>query len=399
MKRGFALSAIVVIFLLSLGPAAAPKGVSAGDSIATQSAPGQDPQQQAVTELQRVNAACRVILGSPTSESAARADARKWADSVKTRPWGDVKARYIDTGKDEKGAWWVRVQKYNGEQLVLSYDSLDATSQQVLKDIWQLKYSILRALPKPEVAPQTVKAELAGTDSLGRNGGDAGEKASTRPGSAESEKSGALMVPRIGGNPGRLGPYWVVEAVWAKDELIVSYYPEVVADGNARKLLLKGADTTHVADGFIFESSRDWRVTGKQTYETLSGATRSILVAEALAVPRAPEERNDSKPKEACRDPLLLLCGREIDRALGGGQSRVVQILNDHEMLVTMGTVAGYTPRMVTVLLRGVDATKLTEDSYPPYGVYLVNGTYQYKAVDGALRTVFVVKGKEDKKP
>ena len=49
---------------------------------------------------------------------------------------------------------------------------------------------------------------------------------------------------------------------------------------------------------------------------------------------------------------------------------------------------------MGIVLLRGVDTTALTEDSRPPFGEYIVTGTYRYKSTDGAARTVFVVERK-----
>jgi hypothetical protein len=108
-------------------------------------------------ELQKVSQACRTILNSSAADPAVQAMANRWSYCAKTRQWGDVTGRYIDMGKDEKGVWWVRAQKYNGEQVVIPYGKLDAASQQLLNEIWQLKYAILKAAAKPEILEEAKK--------------------------------------------------------------------------------------------------------------------------------------------------------------------------------------------------------------------------------------------------
>ena len=108
------------------------------------------PQASAtdVAELQKVNAACRSILDSPAATPVAKGNVLKWGQCVKTRDWGDIKARYVGIGKNADGTWWVQVQDFKGEKKVLPYDDLDAASQQVLKDIRQLKFAILKDAPQ-----------------------------------------------------------------------------------------------------------------------------------------------------------------------------------------------------------------------------------------------------------
>jgi flagellar biosynthesis GTPase FlhF len=76
-------------------------------------------------------------------------------------------------------------------------------------------------------------------------------------------------------------------------------------------------------------------------------------------------------------------------------------------MLVTMavGTGIGLKRENAVVLLRGVDTTKLTEDSPPAafrlqpirgsVDKYPITGTYRYKSTGGVTRTVFVADAKK----
>ena len=214
---------------------------------------------------------------------------------------------------------------------------------------------------------------------------------------AAEEATPPRMKAVIDGDAGLLAPAEVSE-VRAKGEVVIQFYRP--GDG-AKRVLLKGAHTTFVADEYRFFSSRIWKVTGKQTYSTVGGVERSIFVAEPV---------NASQPG---RDGVGFLgdyphadCNRRYS-------PRIVQILGKREMLVTMG-VGDFAPGAVAevvwlrgsftmetirdspqtvarlVLLRGADTTKLTEDSPPPFGWYPITGTYQYKSAGGGTRTVFV---------
>jgi hypothetical protein len=185
----------------------------------------------------------------------------------------------------------------------------------------------------------------------------------------------------IGGEAGLLGSAEVSE-VWAKGEVVIRFLKP--RDG-AERVLLKGADTTLVADGYRFYSDRVWTVTRKQTYKTVGGVERSILVAE----PADPSQPGH----DGCRFSLgkpQAHCGR--------GYSHIVQILGDKEMLVTMKVSPGVKVAQIDgggatiggLLLRGVDTTKLTEDSRPPFGRYPITGTYRYESTGGTTQTVFV---------
>ena len=192
------------------------------------------------------------------------------------------------------------------------------------------------------------------------------------------------MKAAIGGEAGLLGPAEVSE-VWTTGEVVLRFLKP--GDG-AERVLLKGADTTFVADGYRFLSDRAWKVTGKQTYSTVGGVERSILVAEPVA---------GSGGYDGCV---------VIGRATGWCRPRehhIVQILNDKEMLITMHVSTGRLGgRDDVVLLRGVDTSKLTEDSPPPFngytggpkpekiGKYPITGTYRFKSTNGTTRTVFV---------
>lgn len=181
------------------------------------------------------------------------------------------------------------------------------------------------------------------------------------------------MKAAIGGEAGTLAPAEVSE-VWKKGEVVLRFIKP--GDG-AERVLLKGADTTLIADGYRFSSDRTWKVTGKQTYSTVGGVERSILVAEPV---------DASQPgHDGCRfigEPQAK-CGREY--------SHIVQILGNKEMLVTMRVSVSLRDVVVgVVLLRGIDTTKLTEDSRPPFGTYPIAGTYRYESKDGVARTVFV---------
>ena len=94
-----------------------------------------------------------------------------------------------------------------------------------------------------------------------------------------------------------------------------------------------------------------------------------------------------------------------------GNTRRIVQILNDKEMLVMMrvSTASGMVRGRTGCVVRGVDTTKLTEDSPPaafrlqPCGdveKYSITGTYRYKSTNSTMRTVFVAdaqKAEEDR--
>jgi SLA1 homology domain 1, SHD1 len=182
-----------------------------------------------------------------------------------------------------------------------------------------------------------------------------------------------LMKAVIDGQSGLL-PKAVVSSVWAEAEVVIRF---LEPDDGARRVLLKGADTTFVADGFRFRSDRVWKVTGKQTYFTADGVQRSILVAEPVGALQ--------QGSEGCVDPRrhTALCRRK--------SSRIVQILGVNEMLVDMHVSPPLlTSEMHVLLLRGVDTAKLTEDSQPPPGRYPITGTYRYSGINGGVHTVFV---------
>jgi hypothetical protein len=206
--------------------------------------------------------------------------------------------------------------------------------------------------------------------------------------------SGMEMAPKIGGEAGRLSyPEWLVEEVWGKDELVVLRdWPPGRREGTSARVLLKGADTKQVADGFAFNSQRMWMVTGKRKYPTVAGAERSILVAEPLDLsPYLGATNLGAKPGDKCPYPTQVLCFPRHTEF----QSHIIQILGDREMLVTMYAITDSRhPAMAAVLLRGVDTAKLTEDSDAPTGDYTVTGTYKYESAGGARRTVFVVEPK-----
>lgn len=145
----FARSGSIVVFVLMLPT-----------SLATAQ---EQPEAAAndAAELKNINTACRLILDSSKADDTAKANAIKWGVCVKTRQWGDVKARYIGMGKNADGAWCVRVQDFKGEKTELLYNKLDPASKQVLKDIWQLKVSIPKCAAKPEIAQELKKAEAA----------------------------------------------------------------------------------------------------------------------------------------------------------------------------------------------------------------------------------------------
>ncbi len=109
------------------------------------------------TELQKVNAACRTILNSSKADETAKANATKWGECVRTRQWGKIKARYVGMGKNADSSWWVRVQNFKGEQTDIPYNSLDAASQQVLGDVWQLTFSIPKSA-EPIIRQQQAEA-------------------------------------------------------------------------------------------------------------------------------------------------------------------------------------------------------------------------------------------------
>ena len=205
----------------------------------------------------------------------------------------------------------------------------------------------------------------------------------------------ARMKAAIDGEAGLLGPAEVVE-VWTTGEVVIRF---LKASDGAERVLLKGADTTLVADGFKFYSDRTWRVIHKRTYHTAAGVDRSILVAEPL---------EGSKGTDTCAIPGRAVgrCYSKDRRADGLQRGRIVQILNDHEMLLTMhvstGLPGSHRESDDIVLLRGVGTRNLTEDSPPPFnevtggpkpeklGKYPITGTYRYKTTGGTIRTVFV---------
>ena len=187
----------------------------------------------------------------------------------------------------------------------------------------------------------------------------------------------------INGDPGRLQSAEVSE-VWKDGEVVIDFRKS----REAERVLLKGADTKMVADGFGFVSGRIWMVTGKQTYSTVGGVDRSILVAEPVDLsPYLDVAQFGVEPVDRCVFRSIH-CGREY--------SHIVQILDKNEMLVTMrvSPVRTSDSGVKVVLLRGVDTSSLTEDSRPPFGEYVVTGTYRYKSKDGGARTVFVVERK-----
>lgn len=113
-----------------------------------------EASQTDATELQKVNEACQTILGSAAADETIKKKAQRWKECVKFRMWGDTKFAYVNMGKNADGSWWVCVRQFNGAKVVLPYDGLDAESQQVLKDIWQLKYWLPRDAAKPEIAKE-----------------------------------------------------------------------------------------------------------------------------------------------------------------------------------------------------------------------------------------------------
>jgi hypothetical protein len=193
------------------------------------------------------------------------------------------------------------------------------------------------------------------------------------------------MRAAIDGDPGRLQSAEVSE-VWKEGEVVIAFRKS----REAERVLLKGTDTKMVADGFGFVSGRIWMVTGKQTYSTVGGVDRSILVAEPVDLsPYLDVTQFGVEPIDQCRFSSRVLCSKHV-------HSRIVQILGNNEMLVTMRAYrsSASDSGVKVVLLRGVDTTALTEDSSPPFGEYVVTGTYRYKGTDGAARTVFVVERK-----
>ena len=111
------------------------------------------------TELQKVNAACRIILDSSKADDTAKANATKWGECVKTRQWGNMKARYVGMGKNADGTWYVRLQDFKGEKAEVLYNKLDPANQQVLRDIWQLKFSIAKYAEQPEIVAEAKALE------------------------------------------------------------------------------------------------------------------------------------------------------------------------------------------------------------------------------------------------
>jgi hypothetical protein len=131
------------------GKDAAP-AAQAGTAAAT-AAPA--PSEVDIQDLQKVNRACRFLLGSPSSNEKSKEQAHQWLDATKSRVWGQTTGRYLGMGYDKSG-WFVRVQPKQGEAVDLHFNSLDSESQQRLKDLWNLRYY----LPK---RAENVRAALA----------------------------------------------------------------------------------------------------------------------------------------------------------------------------------------------------------------------------------------------
>jgi hypothetical protein len=212
------------------------------------------------------------------------------------------------------------------------------------------------------------------------------------------------MDVQIEGRPGWLYfPTWVVDEVWAEDELVVAWNPRLdrlrPQGDTPSRVLLKGADTKSVADGFAIQSHRIWMVAGKRRYPTIAGAERSILVAEPVDLsPYLDPAKYGIKPGDACPRPVIAICAPR--RAASDGTGNIVQIVNDREMLVTMKmhlAGEGAAVKAAVVLVRGLDTRKLTEDSGAPPGAYSITGTYKYKSTAGTQRAVFVVEPKGEK--
>ncbi|MGA2063840.1 MAG: SHD1 domain-containing protein [Thermoguttaceae bacterium] len=205
------------------------------------------------------------------------------------------------------------------------------------------------------------------------------------------------MVPEIGGDAGWLSyPEWLADEVWGKDEVVVLRdWPPGRREGTPARVLLKGANTEQVADGFAFKSERIWTVTGKRKYPTITGTERFILVAEPVELRRyLGQGEFNAKPVEKCPCPVRVTVIPQ-QAHFAGGHSGILQILGDRKMLVTMyAETDSRHPAMAPVLLRGVDTSKLTEDSDVPVGDYTVTGTHTYTSTSGARRAVFVVEPK-----
>ncbi len=216
---------------------------------------------------------------------------------------------------------------------------------------------------------------------------------------------GARMEAAIGGSSGSLPCGTTVVEVWktgtTNGEIVVEFRYHYGPRHVAKRVLLKGVDTTFVADEYSFSSNEAWQVTGKQTYTTIKGVERSILVAE-----RALNQVKRNAP------PFGSCVSTDTDKVYAKWlpSSQIIQILNDKEMLARMYVSTGLTDirwdgnKTVirrggnkTVLLRGVDTTALTEDSrsllsgkVPCYSQFPISGTYRYKSTNGTMQTVFV---------
>ena len=180
---------------------------------------------------------------------------------------------------------------------------------------------------------EALAGRLSNTDfaSIHRLGGFSLERfRRNQPAQREEPASGVVFMKAvIDGEPGRL-PAAEVSEVWEGGEVVVTFRKP---GENADRVLLKGADTKLVADGFSFYSNRIWMITGKRKYPTVGGVERSILVAEQIDL--SPYlTRSGEEPFDGCHfsGSQQAFCRRPY--------SHIVQILSDKAMLVTMHVAA-----------------------------------------------------------
>ncbi len=162
------------VLLVGLSPALA-QGVAPADAAPTaqaSTAAAPAPSDVDIQDLQKVNRECRFLLSSPSSNSKSKEQAHQWLDATKLRTWGQTTGRYLGLGHD-KGGWFVRLQPKQGGAVNIHYDSLDAESQQRMKDLWNLRYYI----PK---RAENVRAELAEKKAADKPQDEPGKKAENR---------------------------------------------------------------------------------------------------------------------------------------------------------------------------------------------------------------------------